>query len=133
MNFNKCFLYLLAGVCFLPGSASALVMRDDGPEPIIVQIKEPLRLSDDLDNRLSELAAAHNQNGLSVRKWCAGEKLIVMLSFPSNFTEQHALAVISALQQLPAVEKVVAASASNLEFNATDFNREYASNQTMPE
>jgi hypothetical protein len=41
---NCYLLYLLAAVCFLPGAASALVMRDNGPEPIIIQIKESLRL-----------------------------------------------------------------------------------------
>jgi hypothetical protein len=46
-----------------------------------------------------------------------------MLSFPSNFTEQQALAVIAALNQLPALEKVVPVSASNLEFNVADFTR----------
>ena len=56
-----------------------------------------------------------------------------MLSFPSNFTEEHALAVIATLEQLPAVEKVVAASASNLEFQPADFTREYGANQTIPE
>jgi hypothetical protein len=129
---GRCSLPLLATILF-SSSASALLMRANGPEPIIIQIKESLRLSDDLDNRLSQLAAAHSQNGLSVVKWHAGEKLLVMLSFPSNFSEQRALAVIALLQQLPAVEKVVAASAANLEFNAADFSREYASNQAMPE
>ena len=96
-------------------------MRDNGPEPIFVQIKESLRLSDDLDNRLNQLEAVHHQNGLTAKKWYAGNKLLVMLSFPPGFTEQQALAVIAALQQSPAVEKVVAASAANLEFTTADF------------
>lgn len=120
-------------VLFFSSSASALVMRENGPEPIIVQIKESLRLSDDLDNRLSQLAAVHNQSGLTVKKWYAGNKLLVMLSFPSSFTEQQAAAVITALQQLPAVEKVVPVSAANLEFRTADFARGYPSNQAMPE
>jgi subtilisin family serine protease len=123
---------LLANL-IISSSASALLMRDNGPEPIIVQIKESLRLSDELDARLSELEAAHNQNGLSVRKWYASDRLLVMVSFPSNFTEQQALTVIAGLQQLPAVEKVVAASAANLEFKPADLGREYASNQAIPE
>src|SRR6267143_3078524 len=120
-------------VLLFSSSASALLMRENGPEPVIVQIKESLRLSDDLDNRLSQLEAAHSQNGLTVRKWFAGNKLLLMLSFPSNFTEQHALAVIATLEQLPAVEKVVAVSAFNLEFKPADFVRAYVSNQTIPE
>jgi hypothetical protein len=123
----------LLAIFLISSSVSALVMRPDGPEPIIVQIKESLRLSDDLDNRLSQLEAAHSQNGLTVRKWCAGNKLLLMVSFPSNFTEQQALTVISRLQLLPAVEKVVAVSAANLEFKPADFVRQYASNQAMPE
>lgn len=66
-------------------------------------------------------------------KWWAGRKLLVMLSFPSNFTEQQAVAVIDHLQQLPAVEKVVAASASNLEFMQRDFARAYAPSETIPD
>jgi len=112
--------------------ASALLMRGDGPESIIVQIKESHRLSDDLDNQLSQLETARSRNGLSPVKWFAGNKLLAVLSFPSHFTEQEALAAISRLQQLPAVEKVVAASAANLEFNSSDFLREFASNQAIP-
>lgn len=81
-------------------------MRENGPEPIIVQIKESLRLSDELDARLNQLEAVHNQSGLAVKKWYAGNKLLVMLSLPSSFTEQQAVAVITSLQQSPAVEKV---------------------------
>ena len=123
----------LLAIFLISSSVSALLMRSNGPEPIIVQVKESLRLSDDLDNRLSQLEAMLSQNGLNVSKWCAGHKLLVMLSFPSNFTEQQAVTVIERLQQLPAVEKVVAASAFNLEFNPADFARQYVSNQTMPE
>jgi subtilisin family serine protease len=114
-------------------AASALLMRDNGPEPIIVQIRESLRLSDDLDNHLSQLETTRNRDALDVVKWCVGNKLLVMLSFPSNYTERQALAVIGRLQSLPAVEKVVAVSASNLEFAPADFTREYTSNQAIPE
>lgn len=127
------FFLPLFSVLLFSSPASALVTRENGPEPIIVQIKESLRLSDGLDNRLSELEAVHHQNGLTVKKWYAGNKLLVMLSFPPSFTEQQALAVIARLQQLPAVEKVVAASAANLEFKTADFAREYPSNHAMPE
>ena len=62
---------------FVSVSASALIMRPNGPEPIIVQIKESLRLSDDMDNRLGELEKTRTLNGLDVLKWCAGNKLLV--------------------------------------------------------
>lgn len=132
MKFKKCLLYFLATVCLLR-SASALVMRPNGPEPIIIQIKESLRLSDDLDDRLNELASTHGQHGLHVAKWWAGRKFLVMLSFPPDFTEQHALAVIETLEQLPAVEKVVPVSAFNLHFRSGDFVRAYNPNQTIPD
>lgn len=108
-------------------------MRNNGPEPIIVQIKESLRTSDDLDNRLAEFASLRQQSHLSVINWWAGQKLLVMLSFPTNFTEQQALAVIARLQQSPAVEKVVAQSAFNLEFKSGDFARSYDANQAIPD
>jgi hypothetical protein len=82
---------------------------------------------------LNELAAARDQNGLHVLKWWAGPKLLVMLSFPSNFTEQQALTVIGTLQELPAVEKVVAVSAFNLHFRSGDFVRAYGPNDTIPD
>ena len=47
----------LLAIVFLPGSASALVMRpDSGPEPVIVQVRESLRLSDELASSLNDLA-----------------------------------------------------------------------------
>jgi len=134
VKFQKLFRqFAIFIVLLLPLSAPALVMRANGPEPIIVQIKESLRTSDDLDNRLNELASLRQQNKLSVAKWWAGGKLLVMLSFPANFTERQAIAVIAKLQQLPAVEKVVAVSAFNLEFRSGDFVREYGPNDTIPD
>jgi len=132
MKFKKCLLYFLAIVCLLR-SASALVMRANGPEPVIVQIKKSLRLSDDLDVRLNELASLRNQSGLHVVKWWAGRKFLVMFAFPSDCTQQHALAIIDQLEQCPAVEKVVAASAYNLEFKLVDFARSYGPGQTIPD
>lgn len=125
--------FLVLTILLLPLSASALVMRANGPEPVIVQIKESLRTSDDLDNRLNELATSRNQNHLSVVKWWAGHKLLVMLSFPTNSTERQAMAVIAKLQQLAAVEKVVAVSAFNLHFRSGDFVRAYGPNDAMPD
>lgn len=108
-------------------------MRDNGPEPVIVQIKESLRTSDDLDNKLNDFAAARQQNGLSVTKWWAGNKLLVMLSFGSRVTRQQAMQIIARLQQHPAVEKVVPVSAANLEFRSGDFRRAYGPSDTIPD
>ena len=119
--------------CFCPCPPPRSSCAPTGPEPVIVQIKESLRTSDDLDNRLNELAAVRNQNRLSVVKWWAGSKLLVMVSFPSNFTERQATAAIAKLQQLPAVEKVVAVSAFNLHFRSGDFTRSYGANDAIPD
>ena len=123
----------LLAIFLFSSSASALLMRENGPEPIIVQIKESLRLSDDLDTRLTELSSIRNQNSLHVVKWWAGPKFLVLLSFPSNFTEQQALTAIGRLEQLQAVEKIVPASAFNLHFHSGDFVREYGPNATVPD
>jgi hypothetical protein len=48
---------LLLALLTFPLAASGLVMSTNGPEPVIVEIKESLRTSDYLDNRLAELAA----------------------------------------------------------------------------
>lgn len=133
MTIRKLLLALILSTLFLVSSASALIMRANGPEPIIVQIKESLRTSDDLDTRLNELASLRQQNKLSVSKWWAGNKLLIMLSFPSNFTERQAMAVIAKLKQLAAVEKVVAVSAFNLEFKSGDFLRSFGPNDTIPD
>lgn len=108
-------------------------MREEGPEPVIVQIRESLRLSDDLDSQLVEVETSESQRGIQVVKYWAGSKLLVLLSFPSNFTREQALAAIGRLEQLPAVEKVVPVSAFNLHFRSGDFKREYAPNETIPD
>jgi hypothetical protein len=130
---SKIALLALAAISLFNSRVYALVMRENGPEPIIVQIKESLRTSDDLDNRLSELVALRQQQRMKVEKWWAGRKLLVMLSFPTNFTEQEALGVIARLEQSPAVEKLVAVSAYNLHFESGDFARTYGANDTIPD
>lgn len=55
------------------------------------------------------------------------------ISFPATFNETKALSVIAALQKLPCVEKVVAASAANLEFDATDFANAFAPSDSIPD
>lgn len=120
-------------VCAAPVSSFALVMRDSGPEPVIVQIKDSLRTSDDLDERLAGLLTLGRQNHLKLEQWWAGSKLLALISFPSTFSEQRALDVVAQLQQSAAVEKVVALSAQNLEFKPVDFERAYRPDQTMPD
>jgi thermitase len=68
-----------------------------------------------------------------VVKWWAGSKLLVMVSFPANSTHSRATAVVGKLKQLPAVGKVVAASASNLEFQPGDFVREFQPGEQIPD
>ncbi len=133
MRFRKLLVQILIPALLLPFTASALVMRTNGPEPVIVQIKDSLRTSDDLDNRLNELATARQQNGLGVVKWWAGRKFLVMLSFPTHFSEQQAMRVIGKLRQLAAVEKVVPVSGYNLEFKSGDFVRTYGPTDSIPD
>lgn len=133
MKFKRLLVKVVLLAAFLPLTASALIMRANGPEPIIVQIKESLRISDDLDTRLNELATARQQNGMGVVKWWAGRRLLVMLSFPSNFTQQQAMRVITKLEQLAAVEKVVPVSGYNLEFKSGDFVRGYEPSDAIPD
>jgi hypothetical protein len=133
MKFRKCLLLLVTISSFLPYSAPALLMRESGPEPIIVQIKESLRQSDDLDSELAKLASVERESSVAVEKRWAGVKYLELVSFPKNFTEAQALAVVAKLQQLPSVEKVVAFSAFNLEFRSGDFSREFKGNQAVPD
>src|SRR5713101_7412093 len=112
---------LFVAIILFPFSASALLMRDNGPEPIIVQVKESLRQSDDLDQALINLALLESQEGVTVEKRWVGEKYLELISFPSSFTEEQALTTIDKFQQSPSVEKVVAVSAFNLAFTAGDF------------
>lgn len=123
----------LLAIFLFSSAAPALLMRDNGPEPIILQVKESLRLSDDLDTALNKLAQLQREAGVTVEKSWAGPKLLQLVSFPKNFTEEEAVAVINALKECDAVEKVVPVSASNLEFKPVDFVREYPSNQAIPE
>jgi hypothetical protein len=117
----------------LSSSAPALVMRENGPEPVIVQIKESVRLSDQLDDRLDELASTYTQDGLQIVQRWAGSKFLFMLTFPSNFTRQKAVNAITRLERLEGVEKVVPVSAYNLHFRSGDFKRSYDPDQAPPD
>ena len=129
----------LAGLTFLalllsPASAHALLVGDDGLiEPIIVQIKDSLRTSVDLDAKLAALASVEKENGLNEVEWYAGPKLLVKLSFPKEITDDEAQKAISALQASESVEKVVVQSAANLEFKPADFERSWKPDEVIPE
>jgi thermitase len=122
-----------ASLVLFPMSVSALVIGDDGPEPVIVQLKQSLRTSDDLDAKLTELALLERQCGVAVIKRWAGPKYLELISFPKDFTEDQALAVVAKLQKLPSLEKVVALSAFNLEFKSGDFVRAYLPGDAIPD
>jgi Subtilase family len=130
---------LLVGVAlisflFWPTPAFALLVGDDGLfEPVIVQIKESLRTSTDLDAQLDALGAIEKENGLMELQWFAGPKLLVSLSFPKEFSEDQAQKAISILQQSDAVEKVVVQSAANLEFRSADFARSWKPGEIIPD
>ncbi|MBA3353270.1 MAG: S8 family serine peptidase, partial [Blastocatellia bacterium] len=102
-------------------------------EPIIVQIKDSLRTSLELDAQMAALAALEKENGLSEVEWYAGPKLLVKLSFPKEFSDDEASMAISALQESEAVEKVVVQSAANLEFKSADFERSWKPDEAIPD
>jgi hypothetical protein len=114
-----------------PETSNALLMRDNGPEPIIVEIKQSLRQSEALDSELAALAAFERDSHLRVEKHWAGAKYLELVSFPKDLGEKQALGILAKLQQLPSVEKVVALSAFNLEFRQGDFAREFAASQQI--
>ena len=119
---------------FCSASAFALLVGDDGLiEPIIVQIKESLRTSLDLDAQLATLATLEKEYSLGEVEWYAGPKLLVKLSFPKESTDDEALKAISALQESQAVEKVVVQSAANLEFKSADFVRSWKPGEIIPD
>ncbi len=129
-------LAVFIAVSLLLGNAPsfALLVGDDGLiEPVIVQIKDSLRTSLDLDSQLAALAALEKENGLSEVEWYAGPKLLVKLSFPKEVTDDEALKAISALQESEAVEKVVVQSAANLEFKSADFARSWKPDEAIPD
>ena len=76
MKFKKSLLLLVTAGSFLPYSAPALLMRESGPEPIIVQVKESLRQSDDLDSELAKLASVERASSVAVEKRWAGAKYL---------------------------------------------------------
>jgi subtilisin family serine protease len=125
----------LAAVLLVSASpAYCLLMRDgQGPEPVIVQLKEAARKSDTIDIDLGRLHSIETSSGVAVVQRWVGRKYVEEISFPATFTESKALSVIAALQQLSSVEKVVAVSAANLEFDPADFSNRYAASDLIPD
>ena len=131
---HKKLLILLLGVApLLSYSASAVLMRDNGPEPIIVQIKESLRLSDDLDSSWDALAQLQQDYAVTVQNWWAGQKLLELVTFSNEASHDDAIKAIKAIEDSGFVDKVVTASAVNLEFKPGDFGRQYPLYQDIPE
>ena len=116
-------LKLLLAISLLPLSASALLTRENGPEPVILQIKESARKSDTLDGELALLAEAQHRHHLRVERRWAGRKYLELLAFPEGHTRDRAQAVIVELRSFPFIEKVIPVSASALEFKAEGVRR----------
>ena len=133
VNSGKLALRILLAAIVLPLSASAVLMTENGPEPIILQVKDSVRQSADFDAALISLALLEKQEGMTIEKRWAAEKYLELLSLPSSFTEEQADAVILTLEQSPSVEKVVAVSAFNLEFTPQDFAREFGPTDLIPD
>jgi subtilisin family serine protease len=128
------FAFSLLAILLFSSSAFALLIGDNGgPESVIVQIQDSLLLSNDLDSSLSGLAALEQNDGVNVEKWWAAGKLLQLVSFPQSWTEAQALAAIDDLQASSAVEKVVAVSGFNLDFQPGDFAREYDPSAIIPD
>ena len=128
------FAFSLLAIVLYSSSAFALLIGDNGgPESVIVQIQDSLLLSNDLDSSLSGLAALEQNDGVNVEKWWAAGKLLQLVSFPQSWTEAQALAAIDDLQASSAVEKVVAVSGFNLDFQPGDFAREYDPSAIIPD
>ena len=108
-------------------------MRPNGPESVIIQIKQSLRQSAALDTELATLATFEQNALLTVQRRWAGAKYMELVSFPSYFTEAQANATVAQLQQLPCVEQVVATSGYNLVFKSGDFARAYAPDAIIPD
>ena len=125
--------FLLFAAAFLPSNAQAYLMTENGPESVIIQLVESLRLSDDLHQALADLAELEEQEGMTVERRWVGEIYLELLSFPQDFTEDEALAVIAKLEEWPSIEQVVTVSAENLAFRPGDFAREFAPTETIPE
>jgi hypothetical protein len=103
------------------------------PDPILVQIKESLRTSLDLDAQLQALAATEASLGMTLVRTFAGTKYIQMLSYPSGLTREQQGYIITQLQQAPQVEQMASVLAANLVFRAMDLARSFEPNEVIPD
>jgi hypothetical protein len=133
INLVRLAIGLMIASITLPSSASAFLMTDNGPERILIQLKQSLLDSQTLDTELANLALLEAEQGMTVQKRWAGVKYIELLSFPSNYTETQALAVVDVFQHTTSIDKVVALSAFNLEFQLGDFGQEFAPTDVIPD
>lgn len=108
-------------------------MGDSGFEPIFIEIKPSLRLSPDLDSHLRALAAIEAELGLTVVRRFIGPKYLELVSFPSAFTHEQALAAIVLLQEQTFVEQVTASTAANLVYRSGDFTMAYEPHEFISE
>jgi hypothetical protein len=114
--------------------AAASVSADsERPDPILVQVKESLRTSLDLDAQLQALAATEANLGVTLVRTFAGPKYIQMLSYPSPLTREQQGEIITQLQQAPQVEKMASVVAANLVFRAVDLARWFEPNEVIPD
>lgn len=108
-------------------------MLDDRPESIIIQLKEGVRHSNDLDSALDGLASLQAEKKMEVVKRWAGVKYLELVAFQKGCTAEEAMDIVAELQALDYVEKVVTASAFNLEFRSGDFAREFEPTSPIPD
>jgi hypothetical protein len=131
MNPRKPLLFAILATLLALSRAHALVMTDHGPELIMVEVKSSLRLTSELDSDLQALAATESQSQLTVVTRFVGAKYLELVSFPTQFTEDQALAAIDVLVQQPYVEAVLPTSVSWLIYPSLD--QAYAPGDTIPE
>ncbi len=141
-------LLALLGSMLTAFDASALIMRDDGPEPVHVVIKQSIRLADDFDAQLQTLATLEASLDLRVIRRFAGSlfagsdlfygerarggKYIELVGFPSYFTEAQAYSAMAMLERSPVVEFVVPVSSYNA-LAPWEFGQEFGPNEVIPE
>jgi hypothetical protein len=126
--------FLILLVLLFPLCASALIMTENGPEPILVQVKQSIRLDPNLDAQLQDLAALETSLGLSVtERWVNPQAYLELLTFPADFTYDQAISVVDRLQQSTEVQQTATASAFNLFFPLSYFSGEFGPNEDIPE
>src|SRR5436309_1490946 len=126
---------LILFVFLFPLSAFGWLMTDNGPDPILVQVKQSIRLAPDLDAQLQDLAALEVGLGLTVAdRWVNPQSFIELVRFPADFTEDQIAAAVQTLFESPAVDQVVAIWGSFLIYRGFEFaSGEFGPNDPIPE